>query len=341
PMDQQEQERQLAAVLADTQSPAQATRKAAEATLQRLYGQESFPLLLTAIAADSSSQHQHHPVAIRQAALLVLRTFVLAGWSPNLDEFRGAVLLSDAGKAAVRAALLDLAVAGRVGGGGDADAGARRVQASASYVVGKIASADFPEDWPELLPLLLRVISGSPPEVGEGAGKQDGPDSGDDVQLHGALTVLRDLVDSCSEEQFFRVAREIVEAVFGVATAPARRPALRALAVSVFKGCLDPLEMVLDAHRADVRRFLEQALAAWAPFFLAVLRDPLPPAPAEEEERTDAPAAALHRGAVALKLQVVKTLMKVRAVLPALLTPLGRACAAVTGPEPTCAWCIR
>ncbi|KAI5288827.1 hypothetical protein KEM54_004816 [Ascosphaera aggregata] len=285
-------EQQLAQVLADTQSSVQETRRNAEATLQSLYADESFPLSLAAIASEKG-----FPTPIRQAALLVLRRFVLAAWSPNLDEFKGQVLVNNVNKARVRSALLDLATSDSVD--------ERRVKASASYVVSKIASADFPEDWPELLPSLLQIIPRST-----------------DVQLRGALTVLHDLIESCSEDQFFKVAREVIETVFDVATKTDRKPILRALAVSVFKGCFDPLELILEEHRDDVKHFLDQALNAWAPFFLATMKEPLPPAPSEDEEMNQSAAFEQYRGAVALKLQVIKTFMKVRAVFPSLLTPM-------------------
>ncbi|KGQ01538.1 hypothetical protein PAAG_11775 [Paracoccidioides lutzii Pb01] len=236
------------------------------------------------------------PTPLRQSALLVLRTFVLAAWSQHLDEFKGQVLVSDVNKAHLRRVLLDLATS--------ADAAERKVKSSASYVVSKIASADFPEEWPELLPTLLQIIPNS-----------------DEAQLHGALRVLSDLVESgFSEEQFFTVARELVSTVFAVATNPARKPVLRALAVSVFRACFDTLEMVIEQHKVAIKQFLDEALNGWSPFFLATMKVPLPPPPSEEDEADDAQGSEEWRGVIALKLQVVKTLMKICAVFPALLT---------------------
>jgi hypothetical protein len=94
--------------------------------------------------------------------------------------------------------------------------------------VSKIASIDFPEQWPTLLPTLLHLIPNAP-----------------DSQLHGALKVLADLVeDALSEDQFFSVARDIVKVVYDVVINPSRKATLRALAVSVFRGCFDIMDMV-------------------------------------------------------------------------------------------------
>lgn len=270
-------EQQLLQLLSDTQSPVPATRKSAEGQLLTLYTNEHFPLSLASIASHTSV-----PVPLRQSALLILRTFIVSAWSSQLDEFKGQVLINDANKAQLRRVLLELSIS--------PEEDHRKVRSSASYVVSKIASADFPDEWPDLLPTLLQVIPNS-----------------NDAQLHGALKVLSDLVETgFSEEQFFKVARELVSTVFNVATNASRKPILRALAVSVFRACFDTLEMVLEQHKAAVKHFMDEALNGWSPFFIATLKETLPPAPSEEEEASDSQRSEQWRGLIALKLQVVK-----------------------------------
>jgi hypothetical protein len=175
-------------------------------------------------------------------------------------------------------------------------------------VVSKIANVDFPDQWPNLLPALLHLIPNAT-----------------DSQLHGALKVLSDLVDdSLSEDQFFSVARDIVKVVYDVAVNDARKPLLRALAVSVFRGTFDIMDMVKDEHGPEVKGFADEALNGWSPFFMEAMKKSLPAKPRGEDEgyesgRDDKPEA--WRGIIALKLQVVKTLMKIRAVFPQLLLP--------------------
>ncbi|GKZ17940.1 hypothetical protein AbraIFM66951_007816 [Aspergillus brasiliensis] len=286
-------EQELLTLLADTQSPVTDTRKSAELQLLRLYSNENFPLTLAAIAS-----HDSVPTNLRQSALSVLRTFIAASWSPVLDEFKGQVLVSDGNKAQLRRALLDLATV--------TETPERKVKSSASYAVSKIASADFPEQWPELLPSLLHIIN-------------DGNSTAS--ALHGALKVLLDLVDTgFSEEQFFNVARDLVTSLFNVATNESRKPMLRALAVAVFRACFDTLEMVLEQHKAAVKQFMDEVLGGWSPFFLSTLKAPLPQAPSAQEESKEGEVPSQWRGVIGLKLQVVKTLMKIRMVFPGLLT---------------------
>ncbi|RAL04731.1 putative importin beta-5 subunit [Aspergillus ibericus CBS 121593] len=287
-------EQELLTLLADTQSPVADTRKAAELQLLDLYANESFPLTLAAIAS-----HDSVPTNLRQSALSVLRTFITAAWSPVLDEFKGRVLVNDENKVQIRRVLLDLATV--------TETPERKVKSSASYAVSKIASADFPEQWPELLPSLLLIIN-------------DGNSTAS--ALHGALKVLLDLVDTgFSEEQFFTVARDLVSTLFNVATNESRKPMLRALAVAVFRACFDTLEMVLEQHKAAVKQFVDEVLSGWSPFFLSTLKAPLPQAPSEQEESKDSEIPSQWRGVIGLKLQVVKTVMKIRMVFPGLLTP--------------------
>jgi len=172
-----------------------------------------------------------------------------------------------------------------LGGGQD-----RKITSAASYAVSKIASADFPEDWPDLLPAVIQVVK-----------------TGSDDQLHGALKVLRDLVDECfNDTQFFNVARDLVKAVYDVAVDETKRPILRALSVDVFRACFDVLEMVMEEHKTAVKTFADEALDTWKPFFINVLKSKLPEPPTEEEEEHRTGTAEVYRGFVALKLQVVK-----------------------------------
>ncbi|OQO05720.1 hypothetical protein B0A48_09813 [Cryoendolithus antarcticus] len=284
-------EHQIVRLLTETQSSQDSLRKNAEWQLKQQYGNADFPLALVAIG-----HHGDLPLEVRQSALLYLKTFVLACWSQQFEDFGGQLYGDEAKKAQVRQSLLDLALSGR---------DERKIKSAAGLVVSKIATADFPDQWPELLPTVLNVVA-----------------SGADAQLHGALKVLHELVDDCfNEEQFFKVAQDLVKAVYEVAIDERKRPNLRALAVSVFRSTFDTLEMVMEDHKVEVKGFAEQALKAWIPFFVRVLKSALPPAPARELQDGDGGAAEVHRGSVALKLQVVKVLMRIRSLFPAMLAP--------------------
>ena len=130
-------EDELVHLLGQTQSSIDNTRRQAELRLQQLQHNEAYPLALASVAT-----HDNLPVDIRQAALLSLRTFILGNWSSQFEEYKGQVTLSDDTKSSLRQALLQLATNGRED---------RKVETAASFVVSKIASADYPSEWPGML----------------------------------------------------------------------------------------------------------------------------------------------------------------------------------------------
>ena len=275
-------EQEVLHLLESTTSVQEATRKSAELTLLHLYNNADFPFALLSI-----STHTDIASYLRQAALLSLNRYIQATWSPKFDEeFKGTVVLTNEGKASVRAQVLSICTSDDVAASDD-----RKVKSAASLVASKIASVDFPEAWPELLPTLLQIISGN------------GPDS----QVHGALRVLSELVESgFSEEQFFAVARDLVNGLQAVALNANRKPIVRAMAMSVFRACFDTLEMVMEDHKVAVKAFLDEALKGWMPFFIETIKLVLPEPPAESDETKDEGLPSQWRGLIALKLQVVK-----------------------------------
>lgn len=283
-------EQEIVHLLADTQSPHEGPRKNAELQLRQLYTNDGFASALISVAAQ-----EQFGLQARQSALLYLKRYIQEVWSPQLEEYKGQTCIeSEDERKRIRNMLLELSTT---------EGQERKIKSAASSVVSKIATVDWPDQWPELLPTVLHVIN-----------------NGSDGQIHGAMKVLMELVDDCfNEEQFFKVARDLVSTVYHVAINDARSPILRALAVSVFRSCFDILEMVMEDHKAAVKGFAEETLNDWFPFFIATLKAPLPPAPVEGE--SDAAVSEHYRGLVALKLQVVKVLMRVRSVFPAALAP--------------------
>ncbi|KAK8106025.1 importin-beta domain-containing protein [Apiospora kogelbergensis] len=278
-------EDQLVQVLANTQLAAEGPRKQAELDLKQAQTNPAYPLSLVNIASHTSIS-----VEIRQQAISTLRLFTERNWSGESDD--GHVIpISDAAKDQIRPILLELALNSE-----------RKIKAAASFAVGRIANVDFPERWPALLPTLFGCIT-----------------SGDESHLHGALKILCDLVDeSLSDDQFFSMAQDIVKVVYDVAVGESdRKPILRALAVSVFRGCFDLMDQVKEDHPQEVKAFAELALAGWFPFFLQTMKMSLPQHPdADFDSQPEE-----WNGIIALKLQVVRCLLKVKSVFPNLLLP--------------------
>ncbi|KAK3352709.1 armadillo-type protein [Lasiosphaeria hispida] len=276
-------EAHLARLLANTQLPDDGPRKQAELDLVHARASPDFPLTLAHIGQAQA------PIEIRQAALSVLRKFIEENWSPEGGDGPH-IPISDPVKDQLRGVLLDLVLSPEE---------ERKVKLAASYAVSKIAMVDFPEQWPALLPAVLGVMPG-----------------GTDAQLHGALRILQDLVeDSLTDEQFFSVARDIIRACYEVALNENRKQTHRSLAVLVFRSCFDLMDIVKDDHKTEVKTFAEEVLRGWLPFFEQVIKSPLP-----EREKPDAQPDSWH-GPITLKVQVVKTLIKIKTVFRSLLLP--------------------
>ena len=270
-------EQQVLDLLAATLDPSGPIRIDAEHHLEQLYTNDTFPISLVSIAA-----HKDVPLEHRQAALLTLKKVALTTWSLSSDEHQGSDTLSDATKDQVRQAVLAIATAGHE---------ERKIVASASYVVSNIASTDFPEQWPSLLPTLLNLVPVA-----------------SDTQLHGVLVVLANLVeDGFDEEQFSGSATELVKCIYNVAVSGERKLTIRALAVSIFRACFDTMELVRQTNKAAVKQFMQEASDVWLPFFIEVVKMPLPEMPSEEQETEGGnPVVLTWQGGIALKTQVVK-----------------------------------
>ncbi|KAI1336579.1 armadillo-type protein [Xylariaceae sp. FL0016] len=277
-------EDQLVQVLTNTQAAAEGPRKQAELDLKQAQSNPAFPVCLCNIGSHSSIS-----IDVRQSALAVLRQFIERNWSGESDD-GPTIPIADDVKSQIRPIILSIAI----------DSDDRKIKASASFAASKIANVDFPEQWPDLLSTLLHTIQ-----------------NGNDGQLHGALKVLSDLVDeSLSDEQFLKMGRDIVNAAYDVARNDSRKPVLRALAVSIFRACFDLMDTVKEINPREVTEFAEEALRGWFPLFLEVTKIQMPERDALAAEQPES-----WNGVIALKLQVVKCLLKLKAVFSSLLLP--------------------
>ncbi|KAL2164951.1 hypothetical protein VTH06DRAFT_247 [Thermothelomyces fergusii] len=276
----------LAQLLANTQDKNEGPRKQAELDLLHAQQNPEFPLSLARIGV-----HTGAPVQIRQSALTYLRKFIEKNWSPDDAASGPQIPIEDSTKDYLRNVILELVLSPE---------DERKVKVAASYVVSKIAVADFPHRWPNLLPSVLGVMP-----------------SGTDAQLHGALRILQDLVEeSLTDEQFFGVARDIIKACYDVALNENRKQNHRSLAVLVFRSCFDLMDIVKEDHKKEVKSFAEQVLSGWLPFLEQTIKTPLPPVLENSGSQPES-----WYGPIALKDQAVKTLIKIRTVFPSLLLP--------------------
>lgn len=267
-------EEQVLQLLQATTTPDTSTIRNAEEGLLRLYPQVDFPFALLTIAS-----HTNIDAGLKKASLTAIKNYVLATWSPQIDEhFRGSVYLNDEAKSRVREQLFN------IGTSNQPNSTDTSLQALAAGVVSRIASVDFPDAWPTLFPSLMNILNTST----------------DDVSVHGALRVLAELIDSgFTEEQFFGIARDLVQALQVVAIGNRQSLVVRAMTLNVFRACFEMLEMVMADHSQAVQAFLDESLKTWMEFFIETLKESLPSTSSSGDNEQ-------WRGIIALKVQVVK-----------------------------------
>ena len=117
------------------------------------------------------------PVDVRQSCLLQLKRIVPKFWSMGFGSFVGPPVAQDL-KLVIRSRLLDLAV-------GDTNS---KIRNGAAYAIVQIASADYPDEWPDLIAKLYVATT----------------DYSNETAMLGGLLVLTDLFDDLiTEEQFW------------------------------------------------------------------------------------------------------------------------------------------
>lgn len=281
---------QVLQLLRETLKSDTAAIKNAEQGLLSAYSNPQFPFALLSVASQDSLD-----TAARKSALTTLKNYVSAAWSPQFDEtFTGNVYLDEEAKGRVREEIFAIAAS-------QTSTASTDLQPVAAAVVAKIANADFPDQWPNLFESIIQVIN----------------TQNSDVTIKGALKILYELVDSgLTEDQFFAVARDLVGAFHRIAASNERGLNVRAYALNVFQATFDLLEMVMSDHGPAVKAFLDESLKQWMEFFTSVLQEPIPP-PTGQAGNKDDP----RRGLITLKVQVVKTIDKLRRVYAAGVAP--------------------
>ncbi|EGW30210.1 uncharacterized protein SPAPADRAFT_53032 [Spathaspora passalidarum NRRL Y-27907] len=124
-----------------------------------------------------SALNQDYPIDLRQSCLLHLKRLVPYYWSMGFQSFIGPPIAQDV-KVKIRQSLLELATSSPES----------KLRNGSAYAIVQIASADYPDEWPELLNVLYSATM----------------NFSNENSLIGGLQVLTDLFDDLiTEEQFW------------------------------------------------------------------------------------------------------------------------------------------
>ncbi|ORZ19612.1 armadillo-type protein [Absidia repens] len=213
-----------------------AIRSAAEAHLKELANVPEYPVSLARLTV-SQELSVPHPA-------LTLKTYVTTHWSPKDDEkFVGPEPLKN--KNIVREVI--------VSGLADPESKIRVVSA---YVVSKIAHDDFPEDWPNLLDILIAYL------------KSNSADS-----VHGAMRVLLEMVKKdISIQQLPQVGPVLLPELFRILTSDnVYSFRTRGRAVNIFSSCVEMLSTLREENPTLADQFVGPIIPQWLQAFTTIL----------------------------------------------------------------------
>eukprot|EP00117_Sycon_ciliatum_P025680 scpid22203/ scgid1813/ Importin-9; Importin-9a; Importin-9b; Ran-binding protein 9 len=223
-------------------SPSQEIRNAAEEQLKMLETTDEFGVYLTEFTISPESD-----LSGRQLASVLLKQYVEAHWCSGQDKFRPPVTPPQA-KAVIRQMLPD----------GLADPSSK-VRNSVAYALSKIASIDFPDDWPNLFDWLVRAISSGNPDL-----------------VHGAMRVLVETARELAEDQLAVVTPILIPHLYSIYLGEQKfNVRTRARAIEIFTTMVQTVEYF--SLRNDYRKLLTPQLPQFVEDLAKGLAVPLGP----------------------------------------------------------------
>ncbi|KAJ6520160.1 armadillo-type protein [Mycena sanguinolenta] len=236
------------------------------------------------LALSSLIIAQDAEMSLRQSASIMLRKYVTERWSPYFQTFKGAAPSVEA-KAQIRLAVFH--------GLSDPD---RKIRTLCAHTLSSIANSDWPDEYPDLLSSLIGLIS-----------------SGSSDSVHGAMQVFTEFIKSdLTEDQILPVLRDLLPVLLSILGAPeVHSPLTRARTVSVFRQCVSALYMVKGQHPQAVKEAIATILPIWLEAFKVLL---------STDPQVDI-VNAQNWDALAVRIQVFKTLDVIHTSFPRALTP--------------------
>ncbi|KAE8222867.1 hypothetical protein CF319_g3999 [Tilletia indica] len=239
---------ELVQVLGATLSPDTNTRRAAEEQLANLHAHNTDvgPALSILVLPGALSPIPAGETALRQSAALSLRQLVKSKWSPLFEFFTGyptgpngaPEALPEESKLTVRTNLLHAL----------ASSPTKPARLAASYTLAAIASSDFPDQFPELLPALGQMLQpGSPSET-----------------IHGALAFLTEFVrNELDEQQVVGIGQDLLPLMETILADTQYSPFLRARTLLIFRQLLETLAMLKDTYPDVAKNAIDNLLPRW------------------------------------------------------------------------------
>ncbi|XP_030483084.2 uncharacterized protein LOC115699697 [Cannabis sativa] len=231
--------------LSATLDPNQEVRSFAEASLNQATLQPGFGSALAQVAVNRELS-----LGLRQLAAVLLKQFIKKHWHEGDESFEHPVVSFDEKEKIRRLLLLSL------------DDSYRKMCTAISMAIASIALHDWPEDWPDLLPYLLKLINDQT--------NRDG--------VNGALRCLALLSDDLDD----KVMPTLVPLLFPclltiVSSTQVYDKYLRAKALSIIYSCISMLGAMCGVYRMETSTILIPMIKPWMAQFAIILNQPVEP----------------------------------------------------------------
>ncbi|XP_042485263.1 uncharacterized protein LOC122065530 [Macadamia integrifolia] len=221
----------------------QDVRSFAETSLTQASLQPGFGAALCKVAVNKEL-----PLGLRQLAAVILKQFIKKHWQEDDEAFEHPVVSSDE-KAVVRQLLLF-----------SLDDPHGKICTAVGMAVASIAHYDWPEEWPDLLPFLLKLI-------------------GDPTNMNGVRGGLRCLA-LLSGDLDDTVVPKLVPVLFPCLHTVVSSPQiydklLRAKALSIVYSCTSILGAMSGVYKAETSDLMLPMLKSWIDQFSIILQSPV------------------------------------------------------------------
>ncbi|CAG7901822.1 unnamed protein product [Brassica rapa] len=232
--------------------PNQNVRSFAETSLNQASLQPGFGSALCSVAAnkDLSLGLLWSSLTYCYLAAVLLKQFIKKHWRENEEDFEYPLVSSEE-KALIRGLLL-----------GSLDDSHRKICTAISMDISSVATYDWPEEWPELLPFLLKLIS----------------DQNNINGVHGALRCLALLSGDLDDKDVPTLVPVLFPCLHAVVSSPQSYDKyMRGKALSIFYSCISVLGAMSGVYKTETTTLVTPLLEVWMNQFSLILEHPVQP----------------------------------------------------------------
>ncbi|XP_014226258.1 importin-9 isoform X1 [Trichogramma pretiosum] len=219
-------------------SPNKATRESSEQRIAALEVTEEYGIYLTQFVVDPSGSPPK-----RQLASVLLKQYVENHWSSLSNTFRPPEL-----KPLIKAKIKELLILGL-------KEPLSKVRSAVAHAISKIASWDWPENWPELFDILIAHLN-----------------ENDEHSVHGAMRVMVEFTRDMSDNQLPNVGPIILQEMYRILSNDKQYAArIRARAVEVFTTVTQLVTVTAYTDKGLIDKYLQPVLPVYCEKFVEFL----------------------------------------------------------------------